>query len=340
MDNLNHLSATDIVDLISLGQVSAEDVTRACLRRIAERDEFVQAFEYLDEQYAIEQAKFLDAAPHRGLLHGVPIGVKDCFETFDMPTGWGVEFYAGRNTGRDAAIVTSMRAAGAVILGKTVTSELVAFWPGKTRNPYDLDRTTGVSSMGSAAGVADMMMPIGLATQSGGSTIRPAAHCGVMGYKASHSEISTDGLMVLQPTCDSIGFLARDISDFILMRRALLAATPAVARGANEPPRIALVRTPHWLEAEVVTHDIMEEVVEKLCSAGATITEPSLSEKFNMLTDAHLTIQYFEVARCRAFEWENYRESISDPMLEFISKGKVSDLPKVLSKLSSIGHRS
>ena len=322
MTDLNQLSATAVVAAITSGECSAEDVTRACLARIEEREPVVEAFEYLDAAYAIEQAKVLDDGPVRGPLHGVPIGIKDCFETFDMPTGWGTEFYAGRNTGRDAAIVTLMRNAGAVILGKTVTSELVAFWPGKTRNPHNPEHTPGVSSMGSAAGVADMMMPVGLATQSGGSTVRPAAHCGVIGYKASHAEMPTDGLMLLQPTCDTVGFMVRRMEDAALMRKALLGAAPATPLPDDSPLRIAMIRTPHWAEAEPITHTVIEEVSEKLRTAGAVIEEPALSGHFDVLTAAHLTIQYFEVAHWRVYEWDNHRDDISEPMQEFIAEGR------------------
>jgi len=322
MTDLNQLSATAVVAAITSGECSAEDVTRACLARIDEREPVVGAFEYLDAAYAIEQAKVLDDGPGCGPLHGVPIGIKDCFETFDMPTGWGTEFYAGRNTGRDAAIITLVRNAGAVILGKTVTSELVAFWPGKTKNPHNPEHTPGVSSMGSAAGVADMMMPVGLATQSGGSTVRPAAHCGVIGYKASHAEMPTDGLMFLQPTCDTVGFMVRRMEDAVLMRKALLGANPATPRSIDSPPRVAVIRTPHWAEAEPITHTVIEEVSEKLRAAGAEVEEPSLSNHFDVLTEAHLTIQYFEVAHWRVYEWENHRESISEPMQEFIAEGR------------------
>ena len=161
-------------------------------------------------------------APCARHLHGVPIGVKDIMDTFDMPTGWGFEPYSGRTVDRDAGAVALCREAGAVILGKTVTSEFAAFHPRKTRNPHNTDHTPGVSSMGAAAGAADFMFPAGFGTQTGSSIIRPAACCGVIGYKPTFDEFPLDGIMVLGQTLDTLGFLARDLGDCALMRTAML----------------------------------------------------------------------------------------------------------------------
>ncbi|MBH60945.1 MAG: hypothetical protein CL569_00530 [Alphaproteobacteria bacterium] len=321
MTDLNERSATAVVAAITSNDCTAEEVTRACLARIEEREPEIGAFEYLDPTYAIEQARVLDAGPVRGALHGVPIGIKDCFETFDMPTTFGSEIYAGNNTGRDAAIITLLRNAGAVILGKTVTSEFIAFWPGKTRNPHNTAHTTGVSSMGSAAGVADMMMPIGLATQSGGSTVRPAAHCGIIGYKSSHGEMPTDGLMPMQASTDTVGFVVRHMADAALMRKALLGAEPAPPRPADAPPRIALIRTSHWEEADPVTHTVIENVSNGLRGAGAIVEEPAMASRLDNFTDVAITIQQFEFAHWRAYEWEHYRERISEPLRDFMAEG-------------------
>ncbi len=318
---LNELSARGVVGLIASGEISAEEVTRACLARIEAREPVVGAFEYLDPAAAVEQARVLDGGPPRGPLHGLPVGVKDCFETFDMPTGFGSEIYAGNETGRDAAIVALLRNAGAVILGKTVTSEFIAFWPGKTRNPHDPDRTTGVSSMGSAAGVADMMMPVGLATQSGGSTVRPAAHCGVIGYKSSHGEMPTDGLMPMQASTDTVGFMTRRVGDAVLMREALLGAVPAPPRPAGSPPRVALVRTSHWEEAEAIVHEVVERAAGALRAAGAVVEEPAAAGRLDGLTATATAIQRFEFARWRAWEWTHHRDRISAPLREFMEEG-------------------
>jgi Asp-tRNA(Asn)/Glu-tRNA(Gln) amidotransferase A subunit family amidase len=319
---LNHLSAAGIVRAIDAGEATAEAVTRACLDRIAERDDDVGAFEYLDAAYALEQARVLDSLTTRGPLHGVPVGIKDCFETFDMPTGWGSEIYAGRNTGRDAALVSLLRRAGAVILGKTVTSEFVAFHPGKTRNPHDLSRETGVSSMGSAAGVADFMFPVGIGTQTGSSIVRPAAHCGVIGYKASHGELPTDGLMAFAPAFDTAGFMVRDPEDIELVRRATIGADPAPARPADAPVRVALVRTRHWHEAEPAARDAVEAAAARLRAAGAVVDEsPVLPESFDSLTQIHKIIQGWEGVHWRAYEYEHHRDEISDGLISFLDWG-------------------
>ena len=321
MTPCNELAAHEVVSLIASGETSAEEVTRACLARIEAREPVVEAFEYLDPAYAIAQARTLDDGPLRGPLHGLPIGVKDCFETFDMPTGFGSEIYGGNNTGRDAAIVTLMRNAGAVILGKTVTSEFIAFWPGKTRNPHNPEHTTGVSSMGSAASVADMMAPVGLATQSGGSTIRPAAHCGVIGYKSSYGEMPTDGLMPMQASTDTVGFMVRHVEDAVLLRKALLGAKPAPSRPAGSPPRVAIIRTSHWEEAEPITHEVIERVTGKLRAAGAVVEEPAMAGRLDGFTDIAVTIQRFEFAHWRAYEWTHHRDEISAPLREFMEEG-------------------
>ena len=326
MTNLNELSATAVVAAISSGDCSAEDVTRACLARIDARDEEVGAFEYLDSAYAVEQAKVLDNGPIRGLLHGVPIGVKDIMDTFDMPTGWGFEPYSGRTVERDAGAVALCRQAGAVILGKTVTSEFAAFHPRKTRNPHNTDHTPGVSSMGAAAGTADFMFPVGFGTQTGGSIIRPAACCGVIGYKPTFDDLPLDGVMVLGQILDTLGFLTRDLRDCTLMRAALLGDAPDLPpRAANDPPRIASVRTRYWEDADPTVHALIENSIAVLAAAGAVIEEPEMPEGFDDLGDAHATIMPVGSAQARAYEYETHRDELSEVFREHVERGRATD---------------
>ena len=325
MTNLNELSGREVVAMIAAGDASAEDVTRSCLNRISARENDVQAVQFIDPELALNQARALDLGPATGVLHGLPLGVKDIIETIDMPTGWGSAIYDGRMTGRDAACVSLCRAAGAVILGKTVSSEFAAYSPGKSRNPHDFGRTTGASSMGSAAGVADFMFPIGFGSQTASSIIRPAAHCGTVGYKATTGKFSLEGVMELCHSLDTLGFLTREIGDISLMRAALLGdGADAPVRDATAAPRIALVRTKHWPEAEEITRDVVEGVVAKLTDAGAIVEEPELPEDFDGLTEAHATIMPFEASRGRGFEYREHRPGLTHVFQAFVEEGQAT----------------
>ena len=209
------------------------------------------------------------------------------------------------------------------MIGKTVSSEFAAYSPGKTRNPHDASRTTGASSMGSAAGVADFMFPIGFGSQTASSIIRPAAHCGVVGYKATFGTFTLDGVMELCNSFDTLGFLVREIGDISLMRAALLSdAVEAPVRHSKNPPRIALVRTAHWSKAEAITRDVVEGAAEALSRAGAMVEEPGMPDGFDRLTEAHETIMRFEASRGRSFEYREHREDLSDVFRAFMEEGQ------------------
>ncbi len=201
LTNLYSVSATEAVRLIRDGVISSEQFVDACLARIAEVDGRVQAWTFLDPDYALQQARAADqrrlsGAPI-GPLHGVPVAIKDIFDTADMPTEYGSAIYAGRTPSRDASVVAMLRAAGAVIMGKTVTTEFAYFSPGKTRNPHNPEHTPGGSSSGSAAAVGANMVPLAIGSQTNGSTIRPAAYCGVVGFKPTHGLISRHRALML-----------------------------------------------------------------------------------------------------------------------------------------------
>src|SRR2546422_4848201 len=220
-ENLHSLSASEAARLIREGVITSEQLVEACLARVRELDEQVQAWTFLDPDYALAQARALDQLRLEGNpigpLHGVPIGVKDIFDTADMPTENGSVLYAGRTPSRDATTVAMLRAAGAVIMGKTVTTEFAYFSPGKTRNPHNPEHTPGRSSSGSAAAVAAGMVPLALGSQTNGSTIRPAAYCGVIGFKPTHGMISRQGILTLSRTLDHVGLFARSIDDIALL---------------------------------------------------------------------------------------------------------------------------
>ena len=213
----NQFSATQAAREIAAGRLTSETLVRACLARIAEREPTVQAWAFLDAELAIEQARACDRGPRRGVLHGVPVGVKDVIDTADMPTAYNSAIYAGHRPHADAACIAAARRAGAVILGKTETTEFANTHPARTRNPYNLSHTPGGSSSGSAAAVADQMVPFAFGTQTGGSTIRPAAFCGIVGYKPTFNTINRAGLKIVAESLDTIGTHARTVEDAALL---------------------------------------------------------------------------------------------------------------------------
>lgn len=243
----NELTACEALDLMRKGRLSAEALTRACLERIAEHEPVVHAFAHLDPELALAQARRCDAAATQGPLHGLPFAVKDLIDTIDLPTECGSPIHAGRRPGQDAACVALARAAGAVILGKTVTTEFGLRHPGPTANPHDLGRTPGSSSSGSAAAVADCMAPLAFGTQTGGSIIRPASYCGVVGYKPSLGVINRAGVKPLADSFDTVGLFARSVPDVALASAVLAGDEPARWRAEPiAPARVGLCRTPYW----------------------------------------------------------------------------------------------
>src|SRR3954471_2331052 len=209
----HRLSATTLARLIEGGELTAEWVARRCLDRIAEREPVVRAWAHLDRDAVLEAARASDKNGKRGLLKGVPFGVKDIFDTADMPAGYGSPVYTRCRPGFDARAVSLPRAAGAVLLGKTVTTEFANRHPGPTANPHNPMHTPGGSSSGSAAAVADFMVPLAIGTQTGGSVIRPAAYCGVVGFKPSFGLFPPAGMHVNTESLDTVGAMARSVED-------------------------------------------------------------------------------------------------------------------------------
>jgi Asp-tRNA(Asn)/Glu-tRNA(Gln) amidotransferase A subunit family amidase len=330
---LNELSLTAVAELISSREVSACDVLDACLKRIDQREESVGAFEYLDKGLAGQQASRLHEGPMLGSLHGIPVGIKDIIDTADMPTAWGSPIYTGHRPVRDAGCVTALRRAGAIIAGKTVTTEFAYFYPGKTRNPHNLNHTPGGSSMGSAAAVADMMLPAALGSQTAASVIRPAAYCGVVGYKSTQGAFDLGGVCGLSPTMDSLGFLVREPVDLHLLRKAYLGAEAPVARSTDEAPRIGLVRTPHWNDASPETQSLLKATAAALESDGAEIRGVEIGPTDGALTDAQKTVMAFETARARVFEFDIHRDELSDAFRSLVEEGLAVDFAKYKSAL-------
>src|SRR6202795_741090 len=216
----NELDAIEALAAMAAGRLTAEALTRACLDRIGMRDSVVRAFAYLDPERALVEARTRDRARKAGSagpLNGLPFGVKDIIDTHDMPTHYGSPIHAGHRPSADAACVALVREAGAVMLGKTVTTEFALRHPGPTENPRNLAHTPGGSSSGSAAAVADFMVPVAFGTQTGGSIIRPASYCGVIGYKPSFNTINPTGVKPLAGSFDTVGLFARCVDDCALV---------------------------------------------------------------------------------------------------------------------------
>ena len=232
----NELDAVDALAALAAGRLSCEALTRACLERIAVRDGVVRAFAYLDPERALAEAQTRDREGARGRLHGLPFGVKDIIDTHDMPTCYGSPIHAGHQPSADAACVALAREAGAVMIGKTVTTEFALRHPGPTANPRDLAHTPGGSSSGSAAAVADYMVPVAFGTQTGGSIIRPASYCGVVGYKPSFNTINPTGVKPLAGSFDTVGVFTRCVDDCALVVGVLAGDDRACGASRSRPP--------------------------------------------------------------------------------------------------------
>jgi Asp-tRNA(Asn)/Glu-tRNA(Gln) amidotransferase A subunit family amidase len=336
--NLHALSLTEAAAGIRDGRLSSAELVGDCLKRIAEVDRDIEAWAFLDRDYAMRQAEAAD--DHRkqgkptGPLHGVPVGIKDIFDTGDMPTEFGSSLWAGRTPRRDAAAVARLRAAGAVILGKTVTTEYAYFNPGKTRNPHNAGHTPGGSSSGSAAAVAALMVPGAIGSQTNGSVIRPAAFCGVVGFKPTHGLIPRSGALLLSRALDHVGVFARSVEDAALLAQVLagfdeedpdtrpIAPPPFADVAASKPPlppRFAFVRSPAWKHAEKVTSEAFAELVESL---GEQISEVEIGESFERAFDMHRTVMEVEMAHNLRRDFEQGAESLSKVLRALIERGR------------------
>jgi len=264
---------------------------------------------WLDQQQALTQARAVDRNGRQGLLAGVPVGVKDVIDTVDMPTEHGSPIYRGNRPFADAACVALVRAAGGVILGKTVTTEFANRDPRGTVHPHNPAYTPGGSSSGSAAAVADFQVPVGLGTQTGGSTIRPAAFCGVIGYKPSFGEFSRVGIKMQCHNLDTLGVICRSLEDVALMRGVLLAQELHQVDHTSNAPRIGFCRTPAWEHADGDTQALLERTAVKLAAAGATVRDVAVAP--SDILDHHRRIFEFEAARNYAYEYEVHGDKLS-----------------------------
>lgn len=335
---LAQLSAVDLAAGIARGESTSEQAVEACLARIGEVDPEVQAWAFFDSDFARKQAQAADK--HRGTgrplgpLHGVPVGVKDIVDTRAMPTENGTVLDAGRRPRRDAVIVSRLRAAGAVVMGKTVTTELAYFAPSKTRNPHDPARTPGGSSSGSAAAVASGMVPLAIGTQTNGSVVRPAAFCGVVGYKPTFGLIPRTGLLAQSWPLDTIGVFGRSVGDAALLAECLIghddgdrASAPmapqrlpaAAASDPPLPPLFAFVPSPVWDQAEDDTKEAFPELVAAL---GEQCHRVDLPEPFARGHDVHRTLMTGGFSRNLGGYYNRGRDQLSPQMRQAIEEGQ------------------
>jgi len=318
---LNELTATEMTAAVRASRATCEDITRACLNRIAEREKDVQAWQYLDPEQAIAEARTRDRSDRSGALIGVPFSVKDIIDTSDMPTEYGSPIYAGHRPRADASCVALSRKAGGVLLGKSVTTEFANFHPSKTRNPLDLNRTPGGSSSGSAAAVADRMVALSIGSQTTGSTVRPAAFCGVFGYRPTYGDLRCVGIKEAAGSLDTLGLIARSIDDIALYRDVLLDVKPVAVDKNVAPPRIGFCRTHLWSLLESSTQALFEDAANRLARAGANVSDVTLPSEFEGIPDAHRLISGFEFSRNFAWEIEHHWEKISTTL----RNGRVRD---------------
>ncbi len=331
-------TATHAAAEIARGAISSEDYVRVCLDRIAAVEPQIQAFAHLDPDDAVSQARARDAHKARGLtlgrLHGIPVAIKDIIDTADYPTECGATFLAGRRPAKDAHVVRRLREAGAVIIGKTVTTEFAYFHPGKTRNPHNPEHTPGGSSSGSAAAVAAGMVPLAIGTQTNGSVIRPASFCGVYGMKPSRGMVTRYGVLPLSPTLDVVGPFARSLEDIALIMEVLAGhdpddpatlpyAAPHFRAVAVEKfpltPRIAFVRTPAWDKAEPETQAAFEALAERL---GEACVRVDLPERYTEAWNVQRTVMFAEMAYRLGRVVDRGGEAFSKVLRDLVAEGR------------------
>lgn len=316
------LSASEAARRIAEGSLTAEALVRACLARIEEREPLIRAWAALDSGDAIDRARAADAVAPSGPLHGVPFGVKDIFDTGDLPTGYGSPLYEGHQPARDSAAVAALREAGALVLGKTVTTEFAYRTPGATRNPHQPEHTPGGSSSGSAAAVADGMVPFALGSQTGGSTIRPAAFCGIFAFKPTYGFVNSDGVRPLATALDTVGWFARSIEDLALVGAVLSTTQSAALDPPARPLRIGVVRTPEWVRVSPAGQRAIEETAAAIEAAGGQVSDLDLPSGCDGLGEAWDTIVAAGAASAFASEYGERRDGLSAPLRELIEAGR------------------
>jgi len=352
----NLLSASDARSAIESGLLSSQELVAASFARIDEVEDSIGAWAHLDRDKAMAQAKVADKFRRNGLelgpLHGLPVGIKDIIDTADYPTERGTVLHRGRLPTQDATLVSLLKEAGAIILGKTVSTEMAVYSPGKTRNPHNPEHTPGGSSSGSAAAVSAAMVTLSVGTQTNGSVIRPASYCGVYGFKPSFARISRHGVLKQSPPLDTIGVFARSLDDLALIADVLMRfdaqdsamipiAPPCIgkvmAQEVPAEPHFAFVRSPVWEQVEQVTKDGLRELIDAVNERQQkTIDIVDLPAPFAELHEDHRKVMEADLARNFADEYERGKAELSEVLREMIERGQrvsASDYDNALAKM-------
>ena len=335
---LFELSAAEAIGKIRNGEITSEELVQACLDRIDEVDGEIEAWAHLNPEYALDQARTLDARRQAGgpvgPLHGIPVGIKDIFDTDCLPTENGTVLNSGRQPMENCRVVSLLMEAGAVIMGKTVTTELAVYGPGKTKNPHNPGHTPGGSSSGSAAAVAAYMVPLAVGSQTNGSVIRPAAYCGVVGFKPTHGLIPRTGVLRLSDVLDTIGVFARSVEDAAMIAELLIAydpgdkdtrarARPPLSETTVEeppmPPMLTFAKTSVWDQADKETQDAFVELKELL---GGVCDDLDLPEPFEHAVEQHGKIMNADLAKNLAAYYEHGKDRLSEVLREKIEEGQ------------------
>ena len=327
IDAPHRLGALEAARAIADGTLTSEALTEACLAQIRERDDAVGAWESVDAERALSEARARDKEDARSLLHGIPFGVKDIIDAEGYPTRMGSPIYADAGPAlADAACVALARDAGMVPLGKTVTTEFALRTAGKTRNPLRLSHSPGGSSSGSAAAVADFQAPVAIGTQTGGSVIRPASFCGVVGFKPSFGRIPRAGVKSVSESLDTVGVLARNVADAAAFAAVMEGAAPLHRVDRIDRPRFAFARTTAWDRLSPAAHKAGREAIERARKAGASVIEVEPPPAFREALDAQDAIQQYEACRGLAFELRMREDQVSLGLRDYVSAGK--DMPR------------
>ena len=317
------LGALEMRNACDSGKLDSSTLVAACLARIAAREPEVRAWRHVEKRDARGRAAALDKVARTQPLHGIPVGVKDLIDTASMPTGYGSPIYRNHRPKNDALCVRRLIAAGAIPMGKTVTTEFAYFTPGPTHNPIRHGYTPGGSSSGSAAAVADFHVPLALGTQTAGSVIRPAAFCGVVGYKGTYGWIDMAGIKPLSPSLDTLGVFCREVADLDLVRRALVAARPIAGLGdaGRSAPRVAVCYTPFWESADGSTRRLFELLVARLEGAGVSVRDFEGEDYWADLNDAQLAIMSREASVSLARERAEHPGELSEALRDMLETG-------------------
>jgi Asp-tRNA(Asn)/Glu-tRNA(Gln) amidotransferase A subunit family amidase len=341
---LHKLSLREAAKRIRDGELTASELVRACLTRCSRLEPRIEAWEYLDGERAMERAEALDEGRAKGAalppLHGLPLGIKDIIHVDGMPTTMGSPIHAREIAAETAPVVQTLDSAGAVILGKTVTSEFAYYTPRKARNPWNPAHTPGGSSMGSAAAVAAGMVPGALGTQTNGSVIRPAAFCGVVGFKPGHGAVDTRGMLAFAPTLDTVGVFTRSVADAATLAAAIAGPQCKVddeIAALRSPPHLAAVRSPVWSAADEAQKAMLAQSITALRRAGAVVNETELPDLFARAHDTQRCIMAYEGAVSLGSTQRQHRDRISNRLNNFLDEGAAISGPSYREALEMRG---